>query len=164
MKRLFALLFSILTVLTLSGCAEKEEVEFYETRTYIKQSTGDINLLENTYDENWNLLQSYITLNDNFSSKTEYEYSEDFTVMTTKTTFAGDPPASSFSSWLRYSDTVGWEKWSFRAAPEMLPSLTMARKISILCLFMGTSRSSCFFRYYKSGKIHCQPTDIARFS
>ena len=88
MKRLFALLFSILTVLTLSGCAEKEEVEFYETRTYIKQSTGDINLLENTYDENWNLLQSYITLNDNFSSKTEYEYSEDFTVMTTKLTFA----------------------------------------------------------------------------
>lgn len=95
MKRLFALLFSILTVLTLSGCAEKEEVEFYETRTYIKQSTGDINLLENTYDENWNLLQSYITLNDNFSSKTEYEYSEDFTVMTTKTTFAGDPPDTS---------------------------------------------------------------------
>lgn len=95
MKRLFALLFSILTVLTLGGCAGKEEVEFHESRTYIRQSTGDINLLENTYDENWNLLQSYVTLNGNFSSKTEYEYSDDFTVLTTKTTFASDEPDTS---------------------------------------------------------------------
>lgn len=95
MKKLFSLIPLFLFVLVLSACGQKEEVTFYETRTYIRQSTGDINLLENTYDENWNLLQSYITLNGNFSSKTEYEYSEEFTVLTTKTTFASDAPDTS---------------------------------------------------------------------
>lgn len=88
MKRLFAFGLSLLLLLTLCACSKQEEVEFYESKAYIKQSTGDINLRENTYDENWNLLQSYTTINGKFSSKTEYEYSEDFTVMTTKTTFA----------------------------------------------------------------------------
>ena len=88
MKRLFAFGLSLLLLVTLSACSKQEEVEFYESKAYIKQGTGDINLRENTYDENWNLLQSYTTINGKFSSKTEYEYSEDFTVMTTKLTFA----------------------------------------------------------------------------
>lgn len=95
MKKLLAFILSILISLPLCSCAKKEDVEFYETKTYIKQSTGDINILEKTYDENWNLLQSYITLNGNFASKTEYEYSEDFTVLTTKSTSAIYEPDTS---------------------------------------------------------------------
>ena len=95
MKRLFALTLSLLLFLTLWGCSEKEEVEFYETKTYIKHSTGDINLSEKTYDENWNLLLDYMTLNGNFASKVEYSYSEDFTVLTTTTTSAIYEPDSS---------------------------------------------------------------------
>lgn len=95
MKKLLAATGSLLLALTLFGCSEKEEVKFYESKTYIKHGTGDINLRENTYDENWNLTLSYITLNGNFSSKVEYEYSEDFTVLTTKTTSAIYEPGSS---------------------------------------------------------------------
>lgn len=95
MKRLFAFCFALLLLLTLCACSKKDEVTFHETRSYIKQSTGDINLIEKTYDENWNLLLSYVTLNGKFTSQTEYEYSEDFTVMTTKTTFADHEPDAS---------------------------------------------------------------------
>lgn len=87
MKKLFAA-FILLMLLALSGCSEKEEVTFYETKTYIKHSTGDINFSEKNYDENWNLLLDYMTLNGEFASKVEYEYSEDFTILTTKTTSA----------------------------------------------------------------------------
>lgn len=95
MKRLSSLLLSVLILLTLGGCARKEEVKFYETKSYTRHDTGDINLRENTYDENWNLLQSCTTLNGNFASKVEYEYSEDFTVMTTKSTSAIYEPDTS---------------------------------------------------------------------
>lgn len=95
MKRLFPCILAILIVLAFGGCAEKEEVKFYETKSYVKHSTGDIDLRESTYDENWNLLLSYTTLNGNFASKTEYEYSEDFTVLTTKRTSAIYEPDTS---------------------------------------------------------------------
>ncbi len=95
MKKLLAAALYVLLALTMFGCSEKEEVKFYESKTYIKHVTGDVNLRENTYDENWNLLLSYTTLNGNFSSKVEYEYSEDFTVLTTKTTSAIYEPESS---------------------------------------------------------------------
>ena len=95
MKKLLAASLCFLISLTLFGCAEKEEVKFYESKSYIIQSTGDINLRESTYDENWNLLQSCTTLNGNFASMVEYEYSEDFTVMTTKSTSAIYEPDTS---------------------------------------------------------------------
>lgn len=95
MKKLLVFTVSLLLILTLWGCAEKEVVKFYESKSYVKHSTGDINLRENTYDENWNLTLSYTTLNGNFASKTEYEYSEDFTVLTTKSTSAIYEPESS---------------------------------------------------------------------
>ena len=95
MKRLFAYILTILIMLTLGGCAEKEKVEYYVTKTYIEHDTGDINLSEKTYDENWNLLSDYLTLNGNFASKVEYSYSEDFTVLTTTTTSAIYEPDSS---------------------------------------------------------------------
>ena len=95
MKKLLAAVLCCLLALTLFGCAEQEDVKFYESKTYIRQSTGDINLRENTYDENWNLTLSYTTLNGNFTSKVEYEYSDDFTVLTSKRTSAVYGPETS---------------------------------------------------------------------
>lgn len=88
MKKIPAVIASLLLILTLCSCAEKDKVEFYEAKSYVRHNTGDINIRENTYDDNWNLLLSYTTLNGDFASKTEYEYSEDFTVLTTKNTSA----------------------------------------------------------------------------
>ena len=92
MKKLLVLL---LILLTSAGCSEKEEVEFHEIRSYVRQSTGDVSLRENTYDESWNLLLSYTTLNGSFASKTEYEYSDDLTVLTAKHTSAIYEPETS---------------------------------------------------------------------
>ena len=88
MKKLSVFLLSLLILAALAGCSQKEAVKYYEKRTYHKAHTGDITRSESTYDENWNLLLQYMTLNGDFTSKTEYEYSEDFTVLTTKSTSA----------------------------------------------------------------------------
>ena len=88
MKKLFAFTLTLLLLAALAGCAQKEDVEYYEKRTYSKAQTEDITRTEYTYDENWNPLLHYVTLNGNFASKTEYAYSEDFTVMTSKSTSA----------------------------------------------------------------------------
>ncbi len=95
MKKTLVLILTLVLVFSLLGCAEKETVKYYETRTYSESSTGDITRSENTYDENWNLLLQYRTLNDKFASQVEYEYSEDFTVLTTKTTSAIYEPETS---------------------------------------------------------------------
>ena len=95
MKKCLALNLVIVLICLLSGCAEKEEVKYYETRTYSESSTGDITRSENTYDENWNLLLQYRTLNDQFASQVEYEYSDDYTVLTTKATSAIYEPETS---------------------------------------------------------------------
>jgi len=94
-KKLLTASLCFLISLTLFGCAKKEEVKFYESKSYVKHNTGDVNLRESTYDENWNLTLSYTTLNGNFASKVEYEYSEDFTVLTSKSTSAIYPPETS---------------------------------------------------------------------
>ena len=73
----------LLICVLLVGCGKTDKVNFYETKAYIQHDTGDINLRENTYDENWNLLKQYTTLNGNFASQVGYEYSEDYTVLTT---------------------------------------------------------------------------------
>lgn len=93
-KRLFFL--SVLLILTITGCAQKkdEDVTYYISRTMIVQGTGDINLREHTYDERWNPLTATISLNGNFSSKTEYIYSEDYTVVTQNSTSAIYEPDS----------------------------------------------------------------------
>ena len=88
MKTRFSVVFSLLLLVSLCGCSQKEAVRYYKTKSYTKQQTGDITISENTYDENWNPLLHYVTLNGNFASKVEYEYSEDYTVLTTKTTSA----------------------------------------------------------------------------
>ena len=95
MKKHLLLCLSLFLSFALVGCTEKAEVKYYETKSYVKQFTGDITISENTYDENWNLLLQQSTLNGNFASKVEYEYSEDYTILTTKTTSAIYEPEQS---------------------------------------------------------------------
>lgn len=95
MKKYLTLWLSLVMVFCLFGCKDKEKVEYYVTKTYLQQNTRDINFSEKTYDEHWNLLLDTMTLNGNFASKVEYEYSEDFTVLTAKTTSAIYEPDTS---------------------------------------------------------------------
>lgn len=95
MKRFLIRLFSLALIFSMSGCKqEKEDVTYYISRTMILQQTGDINVREHAYDSHWNPISATITLNGNFSSKTEYSYSEDFTVVTQKFTSAIYEPDS----------------------------------------------------------------------
>ena len=95
MKRFLIWLLSLALIFSMIGCSqEKEDVTYYISRTMIVQQTGDINVREHTYDERWNPLTATITLNGNFSSKTEYSYSEDFTVVTQNSTSAIYEPDS----------------------------------------------------------------------
>ena len=95
MKKVFILSLTLMLTVSIFGCSKKEKVTYYETKAYIQHDTGDINLTENTYDENWNLLKQYTTLNGNFASQVEYTYSEDYTVLTTQNTSAIYAPDSS---------------------------------------------------------------------
>ena len=88
MKKILAIFLSFLFLTALVGCGQKEEVKYYEIRSYHKANTGDITRSESTYDENWNLLLHEMTLNGDFISKTEYSYSEDHTILTTTSTSA----------------------------------------------------------------------------
>lgn len=88
MKKHLTLCLSLVMVFSLFGCKQTKQVKYYQRRSYNKAYTGDITRTEYTYDENWNPLLHELTLNGNFSSKVEYEYSDDFTVMTSKTTSA----------------------------------------------------------------------------
>ena len=93
MKKLLAFLLAVL-ILSLVGCVQKEEVTYYVTKTMIQQKTGDINVRVHTYDEHWNPLSATVTLNGNFASKTEYTYSDDYTVVTQNSTSALYEPDS----------------------------------------------------------------------
>lgn len=95
MKKCFVFFLTSLIAASLFGCAKQETVQYYETKTYSESSTGDITRSENTYDENWNLLLQYRTLNGQFASQVEYEYTEDDTVLTTRTTSAIYAPETS---------------------------------------------------------------------
>lgn len=95
MKKLLAMGFALMVTAALMGCSKQEKVDYYEIKSYTQYDTGDIDLMENTYDKNWNLLKQYMTLNGNFSSQVEYEYSEDYTELVTKTTSAIYEPESS---------------------------------------------------------------------
>ena len=88
MKKPIVILLSFLLLAALAGCGQQDAVTYYEKRTYHKAQTGDITRSESTYDENWNLLLHHMTLNGSFTSKTEYAYNEDYTILTTTSTSA----------------------------------------------------------------------------
>ncbi len=96
MKRLF-LLFAAL-VLCLAGCG-KEEPVFYAAQEYILHNTGDIDLVEYSYDSQWRPTCVQIQLNGQFSSQVDYVYSEDGASRTTYETSAILDPQSYETRW-----------------------------------------------------------------
>jgi len=88
MKKLVTTLFTLVLLFSFSSCGNKENVEYYITKRYVQQPTGDINLTEYTYDDQWNILNSTILLNGKFASAITYTYSEDYTVVVMETTSA----------------------------------------------------------------------------
>ena len=85
MKKLLCLVLSLLVLLMLCACgADKaeEKTEYYKLKEYVCYDTGDVNLHENTYDGQWNLLSQQSFLNGEKASGVEYTYSEDYTQVT----------------------------------------------------------------------------------
>lgn len=88
MKKWMAMLLSLALAFALSGCAEEETVEYYVTRRCVEYDTGDVNLIEYTYDDQWHILGSKTLLNGEFASAADYSYAENFTQVTMVTTSA----------------------------------------------------------------------------
>jgi len=87
MKKLTALVLSVLLLLALCACgaeesAKKEYVEYFVQSRYVLQPTGDVSVTEYSYDENWLPLYTETRLNGNFASAVEYVYSEDKSLLT----------------------------------------------------------------------------------
>jgi len=87
MKKLTALILSLLLLLVLCACgaeapAEKKYVEYLVQSRYILQPTGDVSVTEYSYDEIWLPVYTETRLNGNFASAVEYVYSEDKTQLT----------------------------------------------------------------------------------
>lgn len=79
MKKL--LIAAVAAVLLVFGaaCSAGETVTYYETRRYVLHGTGDVNLTEYTYDDQWHVLYQQTLLNGDYASSVEYNYHEDFT-------------------------------------------------------------------------------------
>lgn len=87
MKRLSALILSLLLLAALCACGteeapQKEQLEYYVQSRYVLQPTGDVNVTQYSYDENWDILKTETLLNGNFASAVEYVYNEDKTQLT----------------------------------------------------------------------------------
>lgn len=84
MKKLLCLVFALILLGALCACGaeETQQVRYFILKEYVIQPTGDINLHENTYDEQWNLLSQELFLNGEKSSGVEYEYSDDYSHVT----------------------------------------------------------------------------------
>lgn len=101
MKKLTALVLSVLLLLALCACraeesAKKEYVEYFVQSRYILQSTGDVSVTEYSYDENWRPLYTETRLNGNFASAVEYVYSEDKSLLTMNYSSAVYEPYSTY--------------------------------------------------------------------
>lgn len=89
MKRIIPLLLLLLLLVSpTAACGSAEDVEYYITGRYIRRPTGNISLTQYEYDENWNLLSTITTLDGEFSSAVEYTYSEDASIVTMTATSA----------------------------------------------------------------------------
>ncbi len=82
MKKLSALIFTMLLSFVLCACGAEEDVTYQVLARYMRVDTGDVNLTEYSYDDAGNILSSYTTLNGNFASAVDYSYSEDFSRVT----------------------------------------------------------------------------------
>lgn len=85
MKKCLCLTLALLLLLGLTACAGKEDVEYYVTKRFVVYDTGDTNLIEYTYDDQWRPLGSKTLLNDVFASSVENVYNEDGTEVTVTT-------------------------------------------------------------------------------
>ena len=86
MKKIIAALLCGLALLATTACAAKKpEVEYYLSRRQIEHSTGDINLTVNEYDDAWRMLSVDTYLNGEISSRLDYSYSADESLVTVKT-------------------------------------------------------------------------------
>ena len=86
MKRVIAALLCGLALLATTACAAKKpEVEYYLSKRQIEHSTGDINLSVTEYDDQWRMLSVDTYLNGEISSRLDYSYSADESLVTVKT-------------------------------------------------------------------------------
>lgn len=87
MKKLLCLVLALLMLPALCACAAdkaeaKEYQQYYVMSRYVRQATGDVNVTEYSYDENWLPLYAETRLNGEFASSVEYVYSEDKSQLT----------------------------------------------------------------------------------
>ena len=96
MKKLNVFVILIIFILSLMACniqvnekSSEEDiasVTYYVAKRCIEHDTGDINVDEYAYDDEWNLLSMKLYLNGTFKSSVEYEYNEDNSVIKTTNT------------------------------------------------------------------------------
>lgn len=85
MKNILALSLCLLLLFSLNACDAKEDVTYHITKRHLEHQTGDINLTEYTYDDQWLIQSTQTLLNGDFASSVEYTYSEDMSVVTMTT-------------------------------------------------------------------------------
>ncbi|MBQ2960678.1 MAG: hypothetical protein IJE09_05605 [Oscillospiraceae bacterium] len=85
MKRMTAFLLCLVCLMCLAACGSKEPaVEYYISRRQLEHSTGDVNLSVTEYDDQWRMLSVDTYLNGEISSRLDYSYSEDESLVTVK--------------------------------------------------------------------------------
>lgn len=95
MKKFAAFLLSLLLILSLTACAQKEDIQYHLSKRQLTHETGDVNLTTYVYNKDWKPLYTETLLNGNFASRVDYAYSEDGTVVTQNFTSATSEPSSS---------------------------------------------------------------------
>ena len=82
MKKLTVLLLTLLMLISVTACGEQEKVDYHIATRKLEYNTGDVNLTEYTYDDQWNILSTRTLLNGEEASSAEYTYSEDLSIVT----------------------------------------------------------------------------------
>lgn len=104
MKRHILLLPALMLAVSFSACSQSQEiqenkqtqeVQYRISRRQLTHETGDVNLTLYTYNEDGKILSTETLLNGNFSSRVDYAYSEDSTVITQNFTSATGAPSTS---------------------------------------------------------------------
>ena len=86
MKRMTAFLLCLVCLMCLAACSSKEAaVEYYISRRQLEHSSGDVNLSVTEYDDEWRMISVATYLNGEISSRLDYSYSADESLVTVKT-------------------------------------------------------------------------------